>query len=71
MTRLRIAHRLWAAGAIGAGLVVLRDGFTGDLTAHPAAALIWLVSSAGVVLTARRMRVTAYRDNHQTPEENR
>ncbi|WP_157410838.1 hypothetical protein [Actinoplanes rectilineatus] len=49
----------------------MRDGFTGDLTAHPAAVLIWAVSTVGVGLTARAMRRTAYRNtHHQTPKEN-
>ena len=72
MTRLRIAHRLCGVTAAGTGLVLLRDGFTGEVTAHPLIVLIWIASSTGVAVAYRRMRITAYRNtHHQNPKETR
>jgi hypothetical protein len=62
---LRIVHRLLAVTSIGTGLVVLHDGFTGDITAHWPLPLIWMATTAGTALVYRRMREHAHRNDKE------
>ncbi len=69
MRGLRIAHRLSAMTAIGAGLIGLPDAFAGEFP-NPAV-WVWLIATVGVIAVYRRMRFLAYRNDshHQTSEE--